>query len=433
MSCRGGICKSNPFTRVSNSAQCPAGEYLDFAETLAADRNAILFNPDYLRVLKDFRVVRMMNLMEASPSAAACYTSDVPPQLDEACYMQSMEWDHRGKLDDATWGGSSQTSRLERFGRGVPLEVQIELANQLNANPWFTIPHNATDDYVRSFAQMVKDRLKSNLKPHIEYTNEAWNGIFLAYHYVKRHGELEGLSNPESSFYAKRAAQIFKIWTDQFGSADRLVRILSTYQADVGRSQKMLQSLSDTAMLGYVDKLAMGAYFYGCWNREKNLTCQDTSKVPVTFTEVTNYDQMFAIMDNPQDPYGLPALKTLIQSQATVASNFGKKLFVYEGGQHLVIDWGDTTISTERKNSLLDYIRAANRDPRMGDRYTDLLNAWKNAGGEQFMLYTLPQSFHRFGTFGIKESLTQPRSSAPKYDASMKFQETQGKCWWSGC
>jgi hypothetical protein len=69
----------------------------------------------------------------------------------------------------------------------------------------------------------------------------------------------------------------------------------------------------------------------------------------------------------------------------------------------------------------------------MGERYTTLLNAWKAAGGQQFMLYTLPQSYHPWGSWGIKETLNQPRSSAPKYDAAMKFQETQGKCWWNGC
>ena len=57
----------------------------------------------------------------------------------------------------------------------------------------------------------------------------------------------------------------------------------------------------------------------------------------------------------------------------------------------------------------------------------------KSLNVQTFMLYTLPQSFHPWGNFGIKEVLLQARSSAPKYDAAMQFQESQAKCWWNGC
>ena len=138
-------------------------------------------------------------------------------------------------------------------------------------------------------------------------------------------------------------------------------------------------------------------------------------------------------MDNANDPYGVASLMTQFKNQKTVADRFAKALYVYEGGQHLVIDWNDASLDSTRKNNLLDLIRAANKDPRMGERYTTLLNGWKAAGGQQFMLYTQPQSYHPFGTFGIKQALKEPRSSAPKYDAAMKFQENQGNCWWSNC
>ena len=76
---------------------------------------------------------------------------------------------------------------------------------------------------------------------------------------------------------------------------------------------------------------------------------------------------------------------------------------------------------------------AANQSPDMGERYKQLLESWKAVGGQTFMLFSVPHTFSQFGSFGIKTRLDQPRSSAPKYDAAMKFQETQGKCWWNGC
>ena len=61
---------------------------------------------------------------------------------------------------------------------GVPIEVMINLANTLHGDPWFCIPHQATDDYVRQFAALLRARLDPTLRPHIEYSNEVWNTSF---------------------------------------------------------------------------------------------------------------------------------------------------------------------------------------------------------------------------------------------------------------
>ena len=47
----GGICAGNPTIRVDDANACAPGQYQSFVDTLAANRNAIVFNPDYLRVL----------------------------------------------------------------------------------------------------------------------------------------------------------------------------------------------------------------------------------------------------------------------------------------------------------------------------------------------------------------------------------------------
>lgn len=429
----GGICEGNPFVRVANAGACPAGQFRSFEDTLRNDRNAIVFNPDYLNFLKDFRTIRMMNLMEASPSYLACST--LTGDAYTSCLLQDFNWDQRSKMDDAVWGGSGVTNRLQRYGRGAPLEVQVELANQLNAHPWFNIVHNATDDYVRNFADYVRDHLKPGLKAHIEYTNEAWNGNFWASLYVREKGKglYTAASNPfwdGAYYYAKRASEMFRIWENEFGGTGRLVRVLGTYQSNPDLTRNML-NYGDTKQ--YVDAVAMGAYFYACWNRSTHAACQDTAKIPKTLSEATSLDDVFAAIDNDNDPYGLNALKNQIILQSAVTKSFGKALYAYEGGQHLVVNWGDSSIDDDRKNRLLDFFKAANRDPRMRERYRSLLDAWKSTGGQLFMLFSVPQTFNRYGNFGVKEYLAQPRSSAPKYDGAMKFQESVGKCWWNGC
>lgn len=440
----GGICEGSPAVRVENASGCAAGQYRSFEDTLRANRNAIVFNPDYLNFLKDFRVVRMMNLMEASPSGMTCVqtAADNPNSFirdsagkyvyDQACLNEDFTWDKRSKLDDAVWGASANTARIKRYGRGVPLEVQVELANQLNAHPWFNIIHNATDTYAREFANYVSANLKPGLKAHVEYSNEIWNATnFWAAAYMREKGK--GLYTAADNaywdgqyYYAKRASKIFQIWEEVFEGTNRIVRILGTQQGSPDTTRTML-NYSDVKQ--YVDAIATGGYFYACWDRT-NTKCTDTTLIPKPLAAATSVDDIFAAIDNPNDPYGLEGLKNQFIRQAAVAKSFGKALYAYEGGQHLTIAG---TIADDRRQSMIDLFHAANRDPRMGERYQRLLESWKAAEGQTFLLFSVPHTFSRFGSFGVKESLNQPRTSAPKYDGAMKFQESQGKCWWSGC
>lgn len=447
----GGICSANPFVRVDNATQCASGLYLSFESILKSNRNNIIFNPDYLRFLKDFKVLRMMNFMEASPRNP-CYT--LTGDAYKGCLLQEFTWDNRATMNQAMWGGSARTSLLDRYGRGVPLEVAVSLANQLNRDPWFNIPHNATNDYITNYATYVRNNLKPNLKAHIEYSNETWNGIFWSSLYVREKGKDLDTNGYRAGYkyYSNRSVEIFKEWARVFGGTSRLVRVLNTYNLDEWGSRNMLAYNGNAT---YVDVLASAPYFYGCWSRAASngtaiAACSDTTTIPKVVKEATTIDDIFSIIDNPNDPYGLSKTIYWLTRQAVVASEFtndrGTKLdfYTYEGGQHLTIDYSHYQIPTGATaeqiaqinadmTRMQNLIRGANRDPRMGERYTQLLNAFKANGGKLFTLFTVPQSYHKFGTFGIKEHLNQERRAAPKYDKSMQFQETQGKCWWAGC
>ncbi|MEZ5448474.1 MAG: hypothetical protein R3E89_05505 [Thiolinea sp.] len=271
----GGTCAGNPFIRAEKPSDCPPGQYQDFAERLALDRNSIIFNPDYLRFLKDFKVIRTMNFMEASPRNTACFA--YTDEAYYACLTQPFHWSDRAKLSDASWGGSARTPLLQRYARGVPLEVAVELANQLNREPWFNIPHNASDDYVRRYARYVRDHLQPDLKVHLEYSNETWNGIFWAALYVREQGKALD-SNPYRAgykYYATRAVEVFNIWYEEFGGHERLVRILNTYHPDEWMSRNML---GYNGTYQSVDALASAPYFQGCWDRSAHMACQDEEK-----------------------------------------------------------------------------------------------------------------------------------------------------------
>lgn len=61
-------------------------------------------------------------------------------------------------------------------------------SNKINADPWFNIPHLATDDYTRRFGQYVRDNLARHLQAYFEYSNEVWNFSFEQSQHALREG-----------------------------------------------------------------------------------------------------------------------------------------------------------------------------------------------------------------------------------------------------
>ena len=113
-----------------------------------------IFNPDWLSVVNDARELRFMDWMNTNANTGVT------------------DWADRTTISDASWAG----------GKGVPVEVMVQLANQTGADPWFSMPTGATADYIRQFATYVRDHLAPGLVAHVEYSNEVWNSSFAAYH-----------------------------------------------------------------------------------------------------------------------------------------------------------------------------------------------------------------------------------------------------------
>jgi hypothetical protein len=113
------------------------------------------FHPVFLEGLKPFHCLRFMDWMNINGS----------PQTT---------WNTRSKPDYYSQGLSN----------GVAIEYSVELCNILKCDAWFCIPHKADDDYIRHFAELVRDTLDPALKIYVEYSNEIWNWGFGQSSYV---------------------------------------------------------------------------------------------------------------------------------------------------------------------------------------------------------------------------------------------------------
>jgi hypothetical protein len=379
----GGICSNNPFLHVKNPRYCKNSHYLAFAKHY----KRILFNPAYLRYMKSFKVLRFMNMSGITRNPI-------------------VTWGKRNRLNQQTWGGKTAV-------RGAPIEVMVKLANILQADPWFCLPHKANDDYIKRFARYVYRHLNPQLKVYIEYSNEAWNGIFTQADYVKRRGLAMHLDKDKIKagykYYSLRSVQMFTLWEKVFGGTRRLVRVMGGYTPYPRLSEMVL---SYRSAYKKTDAMAIAPYFYPKMS---------------TSRRARSVSDLFKALYNRKEPYSIPNVVKMIKKQAKTTRRYGVQLIAYEGGQHLV-DWESRNV---KQNPTRLFI-AANRDRRMGQAYFDLLSGWQNAGGTLFVAFSAPRTPRWFGSWGTKEYINQPNYSAPKHRALMNFAH-HNPCWWRFC
>ena len=372
----GGICEGTAHIKVKTADDCSNSDYLAFDK----HEKRILFNPDYLNFMKDFQVIRFMNMQGMTRNPVE-------------------NWSERNTPEKATWGG-----RAGLYSRGAPVEAMVALANQVKAHPWFSMPFKANDDYMRKFAEYVKANLDPSLKVYIEYSNEVWNPIFIHHDYAIEQGLAAKLDKKKSAagykWYSRRSVQVFKIWEEVFGGSQQLVRTLGSWASNQNMSS---QILAFEEAYKHTDAIAIGPY---------------VSAHPKDLRKAENVDDVFRMMMDKDSKWGMKTIVSYIKKQEKVATSFGVDLVAYEGGQHLV-DW-DTRKVEQHPNPLL---YAANRDPRMGIVYDQLMNEWKRAGGKLFVAFSAPRIYSWYGSWGVKEHIRQERKDAPKYDSLMRYLE----------
>lgn len=337
-----------------------------------------IFNPVFLERIADFNTLRFMGWM----------LGDNPDQIGQE------NWSERPQVSDARWSEN-----------GVPIEIMIELANNLEADPWINIPHQANDDYVRQLAELMRDELDPSLTVYVEHSNEVWNDIFSVFDYATDRGLELGLSTDpweaRLRYHALRSRQIFDIFEEVMG-LERIVRVLAAQQDGPAEAEALL-AYDHTA--DSVDVLAVGSYF----GIELGLPEAEARVRQMTL------DDLFHELETVT----LPDAMRYVAENAALAEQYQIQLVAYEGGQHL-----SSVMSGGNDPTINDLFDAANVDPRMGAIYTALLTAWDEASGSGlFMHLDECGSLGAYGRWGLLEYIEQPRSEAPKYDAVMDWIE----------
>jgi hypothetical protein len=358
-----------------------------------------IFNPEFVEKVKDFTVFRFMEWMEINNST-------------------------QGKWSDRP---TPNSARYSSHG-GVPLEIMVEFANRNHRDPWFCIPHMATDEYVANFARYVKENLEPQRKVYVEYSNEVWNGMFWQSRWVMQRGKQEfpNLGGSSGDFlktiawYSKRTTEITRIWDEVFGEdKDRVIGIMSGQGVNPWVLQQELKYLWTDKPLSHaeygIDAIAIAPYFgfhIGSPKYKSQVSSWASdikSGLDKLFEELTEG----GVLPNAPKQGALKQAYQTITDHAKLAKQENLQLLAYETGQHLAGTGG-----VENNNAITRLFIEANRDPRMGEIYRDYIAQWFALGGGLYINFNDISRPSKWGSWGILERVSQ--TSSPKYEAVLE-------------
>jgi len=323
-----------------------------------------------------------------------------------------MDWMKTNNSEIENWEDRPEPTDATYTTRGVPLEVMIDLCNRQLVNPWFCMPHKATDAFVRSFASMVRDRLDPTLHVYVEYSNELWNGMFAQSKYAGERGtDLGFAEKPWEAgwrYTAYRSVQIFEIWEEVFGSRERLVRVLATQSSNPFVSKRILEFRE---AYRHADALAVAPYM------AMNVRRDPEKKALLHADDVATWD-VDRVLTYVED-VALAKSSRHMKAQAQVASDCGLRLIAYEGGQHLVGVGGG-----ENNKTMTALFHEANRHPKMGALYAEYLETWRAAGGDLFCAFSSIGIWSKWGSWGLAEYWDESVDTSPKLAATLAWNDS---------
>jgi len=348
----------------------------------AAEATANPWHPAFLARWRGMACLRFMDFLETNNS----------PQR---------QWADRPHPDDATFAG-----------RGIPVELLCDLANRLEADPWFCLPHAADDQYVREFAKVVNTRLDPKRKIYVEYSNEVWNSQFKQNHYAADQGQKLGLAEKpwEAAwrYTAQRSVEVFRLWEQVFGGRERLVRVLPAQAAN----SYVASQIAGWKDAGHsADALAIAPYI--------SMNIPPNGK-GLTATEVLTWS-VERFLDHVQTN-ALPASIRWMSENKKVADQFGLKLICYEAGQHFVGIGG-----AENNEALTRLLHAANAHPRLAGLYQQYYAAWEAAGGELLCHFSSVGEWSKWGSWGLLQYSDDDPDQSPKFRASLDWARKLGQ------
>ena len=368
-----------------------------FEKRYESIHNSFPYQPAFLEFLRKFSTIRFM--------AWSNVNQDVV-----------VDWSNRTTDDFYTFN----------LRTGVSLEKQVLLCNTLACNPWFNLPHRATDNYIEQWSQYLRDNLRPDVKIYVEIGNECW-GVGAAHecgNYAQRMGNLLNIklkSNSNNNKYSKDLicrvcfhAQtgkryldiIKKVFASKY-SRDRIRLVLNT-QAAWTWPLEVFYLCEQDFYLDY-DLVAIGPYMHS------SLSINNT---------LVDVDQFFDKLADQtvQDSYlRLEQIYKIVKSSAAFMH-----VGLYEAGP----DFSSLRQSWNINLTQLSF--KIHRDERMYGLLRNYLNNMTQTAIDLkvYAHFNSIGAYSRFGCWGLLESSDSNRFQSPKFRAYMDHIDEHKICEW---
>ncbi|XP_055955915.1 uncharacterized protein LOC126815394 [Patella vulgata] len=301
--------------------------------------------------------------------------------------------------------------------QGGALEYMIDISNRLGANPWFCMPHAADDNYIQQFAQMVKNKLRPDLKIFVEYSNEVWNGIFRQTKYTREKGMASKLDPQDyragMKYYNQRSPAIIDIWNRVFG-ATAAKRVFGLWAWQTGYQAYYDRAIQDLGNRVHIFKFIAITGYFDCQGVAKN----HGAELPkMTMAQIQKYCK-----DE------LPKKGDEFKHYLQVAKDHGVQLAMYEGGPS-VMEGSAIKFSGKANENITAKAIAFNKDPLIAESVEDVLNLWHkivatdpiSKDGGFFNYFSSTGTPSKYGSWGMMEYTGQDPKTVAKYRGVHKF------------
>jgi hypothetical protein len=234
---------------------------------------------------------------------------------------------------------------------GWPVEVCVDLCNELGAHPYFNQPYLTVDspaDYMGGLATYCRDNLASGLAPRIAPPNEAWNGVagFNATPYAIAKTQVWWGGAYLHDWYAKALSKLGQVVQPIYGNNRTRYQLVCEQQTHDGDGANTIVTRMDAPR--YVAEGGIAAKHYATrycitnyWNPRHYVLLGSNQELGYAHEWATATAQRKAeitaqyVTESQQDPsngFTVARIIQVIQLWRDRAAVYGLPLTYYEGG-----------------------------------------------------------------------------------------------------
>ncbi|HEX7382256.1 MAG TPA: hypothetical protein VF265_08900 [Nevskiaceae bacterium] len=357
------------------------------------------FTDPFLGSFKGFSTIRYINWTRPIGSPEVNWSDRTPANWPVASHEMQAAAE---SLPYLVPPGGGCTAYCDWYGTAMSWESAIDLANATHTDMWINIPTLATDDYVRSLAALIQQRLDPALHVYVEWSDEIWNyanPYWTETNY--NHDQLTALLASNATAAANYAAHCADWAGFQCHVAERLMQFGQDFASVYGQDEinktirpvlcgQVVQPVMLMESLRFISQVygPPSKYFYGICGAPyfgKGLSDREGATV----------DDLVAVINA-----GIPANVSYIETDSALSIFYGLRNLSYEGGTALPAIGASGALQA-----------AANLDPRMGASVTAGLTDFFRRGGDMYMYYSA------IGSGGWGATNDQLNLDAPRYAA----------------